>query len=222
MQCVPTRKVASCPPSSLPSVTLQTLIVVMVVYVAVCMVTSVGVLWWLLASAERARMRLFSTFMALPRPTVVALASRGIDVGGELCIRCASGLQPQAAPIPEPCHLLLFQGSPTVSRLPELGALCSILLHTLRKSCKHHLPECWPTDAGDDVDDQDTDKWQQEQTPMEGQEGADPAGQEPVSTGPAEHAGKMRFNVRTKANTVSICLPMLFRYKPGALHMALE
>ena len=38
---------------------------------------------------------------------------------------------------------------------------------------------------------------------MEGQEGADPAGQEQPSNGPAEHAGKMRFNFRTKANSVS-------------------
>ena len=38
---------------------------------------------------------------------------------------------------------------------------------------------------------------------MEGQEGADPAGQEQASKGPAEPAGKMRFNFRTKANSVS-------------------
>ena len=37
---------------------------------------------------------------------------------------------------------------------------------------------------------------------MEGQEGADPAGQEQPSNGPAEHAGKMRYNFRTKANSV--------------------
>ena len=101
-----TLKMTQSPPSLLSSVTLQMLIAVMVVYVAVCMVTSLGVLWWLLASAERARMRLFSTFMALPRPTVVALASRGIDVGGQSCIQGASWVKPQAAPVPEPCHLL--------------------------------------------------------------------------------------------------------------------
>ena len=119
MQCLATLKVAQSPASTLPSVTLQTLIAVMVVYVAVCMVTSLGVLWWLLASAENARMRLFSTFMALPRPTVVALASRGIDVGGELYIQYASWVAHQASG--EPCHLLCLQGSQNVCHVPEVG-----------------------------------------------------------------------------------------------------
>ena len=112
-------QVTHSPPSPLSSVTLQTLIAVMVVYVAVCMVTSIGVLWWLLTSAERARMRLFSTFMALPRPTVVALASRGIDVGGEVCIRRASWVAPEASGSPC-CRAMppaLAPGQPTCTPL---------------------------------------------------------------------------------------------------------
>ena len=100
LQCMATLKATESPASPLPFVTPQMLIAVMIVYVAVCMVTSLGVLWWLLARAERARLRLFSTFMALPRPTVVALASRGIDVGGELSMKCASCIAPEASGSP--------------------------------------------------------------------------------------------------------------------------
>lgn len=120
-------------------------------------------------------------------------------------------LKPQAAPDPESCQLLWLQDSQSVCHLPELGASFNLDLPHCKEShviiAYSSVSEmAWPTDAGDDVDDQETDKWQQEQTPVEGQEGAEPAGQQQASDVPAEPAGRMRFHFRTKTNIVSGCL----------------
>ena len=61
---------------------LQLLLVLLVVYAIVIMSALTLVMMLLVRRAATSRLRLFSIFPALPRPTVMALASQSIDVSG--------------------------------------------------------------------------------------------------------------------------------------------
>ena len=61
---------------------LQLLLVLLVVYAIVVMAALSFVMMLLVHRAATSRLRLFSIFTALPRPTVVALASKSVTVTG--------------------------------------------------------------------------------------------------------------------------------------------
>ena len=61
---------------------LQLLLVLLVVYAIVIMSALTLVMMLLVRRAATSRLRLFSIFTALPRPTIMALASQSIDVSG--------------------------------------------------------------------------------------------------------------------------------------------
>lgn len=61
---------------------LQLVLVLLVVYAIVIMAALTFVMMFLVRRAATSRLRLFSIFTALPRPTVLALASKSISVTG--------------------------------------------------------------------------------------------------------------------------------------------
>lgn len=61
---------------------LQLLLVLLVVYAIVIMAALTLVMMLLVRRAATSCLRLFSIFTALPRPSVMALASQSIDVSG--------------------------------------------------------------------------------------------------------------------------------------------
>ena len=61
---------------------LQLLLVLLVAYAIVIMSALTLVMMLLVRRAAKSRLRLFSIFTALPRPTIMALASQSIDVSG--------------------------------------------------------------------------------------------------------------------------------------------
>lgn len=61
---------------------LQLLLVLLVVYAVVIMAALSLVMMLLVNRAATSRLRLFSIFTALPRPTVMALASKSVSVTG--------------------------------------------------------------------------------------------------------------------------------------------
>ncbi len=61
---------------------LQFILVLLVVYAIVIMATLIVLMMLLVRRAAKSRLRLFSIFVALPRPTVMALADKSISVSG--------------------------------------------------------------------------------------------------------------------------------------------
>ena len=71
---------------------LQLVLVLLVVYAIVIMMALTFVMMFLVRRAATSRLRLFSIFTALPRPTILALASQSISVAGGtvLCSQVAA------------------------------------------------------------------------------------------------------------------------------------
>lgn len=61
---------------------MQLILVLLVVYALVLMPIMSVVMMFLVRRAAQSRLRLFSIFMSLPRPTIMALASKSISVTG--------------------------------------------------------------------------------------------------------------------------------------------
>lgn len=76
---------------------MQLILVLLIVYGLVLMPIMSGVMMLLVRRAAQSRLRLFSIFMALPRPTVMALANKSINVSGDLsCPAAATLLDPSS------------------------------------------------------------------------------------------------------------------------------
>ena len=61
---------------------MQLILVLLVVYALVLMPIMSVVMMFLVRRAAQSRLRLFSIFISLPRPTIMALASKSISVTG--------------------------------------------------------------------------------------------------------------------------------------------
>ena len=63
---------------------LQLVLVLLFVYGVGIMAALTAVMMYLVRRAAKSRLRLFSVFTSLPRPTVMALANRSIAVSGKI------------------------------------------------------------------------------------------------------------------------------------------
>ena len=76
---------------------MQLILVLLVVYALVLMPFMSLVMMGLVRRAAQSRLRLFSVFMQLPRPTIMALASKSITVTGK------QSSAPQKMALPHVC-----------------------------------------------------------------------------------------------------------------------